>query len=60
MPLPAAAATPSLFLSFAFDCELHHIAADELFRIEFLKAIIRQSNGGLRVLGDYVAVSKTA
>jgi hypothetical protein len=60
MPPCTATLTRSLYVYSSSDCELQRIAADELFRNGFLKAIIRQPNGGFVFWGNNVAVAKEA
>jgi hypothetical protein len=60
MPPSATAVIRSVYLYSASDCGLQRIAADELFRNRFLKAIIRQPNGGFVFWGNNVAVAKKA
>jgi hypothetical protein len=57
---PNPAVFPSVYVYFASDCGLQRIAADELFRNRFLKAIIRQTNGGFVFWGNNVGVAETA
>jgi hypothetical protein len=52
MPPLTAAVTRSAYSHSASDCGLQRNAADELFRNDYLKAIIRQLKGGFVLGGE--------